>query len=347
VTGRCDRAVRVAAATAWRCRSVSRAGSPQARSSATASANSSATSSCSAAISRAGSRLSRASAGSMSSPSVVSTCARAGGRAMITVSRCGPHVPLALGGTCMVTWKTSQAFQSPRTRSSSATSRPPGETPPARRNSHGSTSSRSPGGCAVLQVGGERDHRAQVAGTRDVIDRDRRADVLKAPDLAVPVLRGTAVALDGEMQQPLGRHTDLLMRRGTTIGPARSSVSGPMTSTPAPAPRSSCNTASSARPKRSATQPRISRGARRISVRSLRTSGRRGSSQTATRSSSTRARSRTSVAAHTSPAKRSTATPSTVMDAVPWAWARAHCAWSRARVPSVAALDCGATRRLV
>ena len=113
-----------------------------------------------------------------------------------------------------------------------------------------------------------------------------------------------------------------------------------MTSTAAPAPSSSCNAASSARPKRSATHPRISRGARRIRVRSLGSSGWRGSSQIATRSSSTRVCNRASVAAHTSPANRTDVPAGDRHGRAPWA--RPPCAWSRARVLSTRALDCGA-----
>lgn len=65
-----------------------------------------------------------------------------------------------------------------------------------------------------MQVRGDRDHRAQVARTRDMVNGDRCADVLEAPDVPVPVLRGAPVALDREMQQPLGRHANLVMRRG-------------------------------------------------------------------------------------------------------------------------------------
>jgi hypothetical protein len=133
---------------------------------------------------------------------------------MITVSRCGPHVPLPfrrhVHGDLEDLAGVPVAQDAQQLR----------DVTPAGRHAAGAQElprvheQPFPRGSAVLQVCGERDHRAQVAGTRDVIDHDRRADVLKAPDLAVPVLRGTAVALNGEMQQPLRRHTDLLMRRG-------------------------------------------------------------------------------------------------------------------------------------
>ena len=197
------------------------------------------------------------------------------------------------------------------------------------------------GGCAVLQVCGERDHRAQVAGTRDVIDRDRCADVLKAPDLAVPVLRGAAVALDREVQQPLGRHADVLMRGGdqrlrrAELGVGSDDLDAQRRRRAPPAMRRQAR-ARSARPP--IPESRGARGGSACARSEAPAGGGRARSRRGPRR-------RALVAARAwppTPRPRS-GPPRGRRPSRPHSRGRGRPArWSRARVPSARALDCGA-----